>query len=71
MFSSYCNLHPALHRTLIDIMDAWSRPGTMLARLAFSGMPEIYRLHVCLDLIFDPSGRLTEIGFLAGFIFFT
>ena len=35
----------------------------MRARFAFSGMLEIPRLHVCVDLSFDPSGRLMEIGF--------
>ena len=66
MFSSYCTLHPESHRKLIDIRDVWARPGTMWTRFAFSGMPEIYRLRVCVDLIFDISGRFMEIGLLDG-----
>ena len=42
----------------------------MCARFAFSGMPAMSRLHVCVDLSFDPSKRLTEIGLLGGCIFF-
>ena len=71
MFSLYCTLHPALHRTLIDIMDAWARPGTMCSRFAFSGIPAMSMLHVCVDLSLDPSMRLTEIYLLAGCTFFT
>ena len=41
------------------------------ARFAFSGMPAISRLHVTVELSFDPSGRLTEIGLLASCILFT
>ena len=66
MFSSYCSLHPASHSKLIDIMDAWDRPGTMWACFDFSEIISMSRLHVCVDLSFDPSGRLTDIDFLAG-----
>ena len=67
----YFNLHLALHRTLIDIRDAWARHGTVLAHFSFSGIPVMSRLHVCVDLSFYPSGRLIEIGLLAGCTFFT
>ena len=43
----------------------------MRARFAFSGMPAIPRLHVCVDLSFDQFGILTEIGLLAGCTLFT
>ena len=43
----------------------------MCAFLAFSGMPAIYRLHVCVDLSFYRSGRFMEIGLLAGCTFYT
>ena len=71
MFSSYCTLHSTSHNTLVDMMDAWARPGTMWAHFDFSGMSSMSRLHVCVDLSLDPSGRLMEIGFLAGCRFFT
>ena len=71
MSSSYCPIHPASHRTLIDISDAWARPGTMCAHFASYEVPSMSRLHGCVDLSFDPSGRLMGIGLLAGCIFFT
>ena len=43
----------------------------MCARFALSCMPAMYRLHVCVDLSLDPSGRSTEIGFLDGCTFVT
>ena len=51
---------------LIDTRDVWMRPGTISARFSFSGMTEMYRLHVCVDLSLDLSGILMEIGLLAG-----
>ena len=66
MFSSYCNLHPAPHKTLIEIRDECDRPGTICARFDLSGMPSMYRSHVYVDLILDPSGRLIEIGLISG-----
>ena len=71
MFSSYCTLHPALHRKLIDIRDVWARPGTMWAHFVSSGMPSMSRLHVCLYLSSDLSGRLMDICLLAYFTLFT
>ena len=69
MLSSYCSLHTTSHITLIDISDEWARPGTMRARFPFSGMNAMSRLHVCVDLSFDPSGRFMEIDLLAGCVF--
>ena len=43
----------------------------MCARFAFSGMPDMLRFHVCVDLIFELSGRLMEIDLLSGFTFVT
>ena len=71
MFSSYCNLHPASHKTSIDIRDAWARTGTMWESFAFSGVPSISRLYVCVDLSFDLSGILIVIGLIAGCTLFT
>ena len=65
MSTSYCNLHPASHTMLVDISDVWVMPGIICARFAFSSMPAISRLHVTVELSFDPSGRLTEICLLA------
>ena len=71
MFSSYCTLHPALQRTLIDIRDVWTRPGNMWAGFAFHGMPSMSRLHVCVELCLDPSDILMEICLLDGCTLFT
>ena len=71
MSISYCTLHPTSHRMLIDISDVWERPGTMCARFAFCGMSAMSRLDLCVDLSFDPSGRLTEIGLFDGCKFIT
>ena len=71
MFSSYCNLNPVLHRIHIDIRDAWSRPGTMWSRFTFFGVLSMSRLHVCVDLSLDLSGRLMEICFIASCTLFT
>ena len=71
MSSSYCNLPPSLHRTLIDISFSWAGPGTMCARFALSGMTAMSSLHICVDLSCDLSGILMEIGFLAGCKLFT
>ena len=68
MFSSYCNLHPASHRTLIEIRYECASPGNMCERFAVSGIPSMSRLHVCVDLSLDPSGRLIKIGLIAVFV---
>ena len=62
MSTSYCNLHPASHTMLVDISDVWVMPGTICACFAFSSMPAVSRLHVCVDLSFDLSWILVEIG---------
>ena len=64
MFSSYFTLHFASHRTLIDIIDAWESPRMIWSQLFFSGIPVMSRLHGCVDLSFDLSGILMEIGLL-------
>ena len=71
MFSSYCTLYLASHRMLIDIMYAWDSPGIIWASFATSWMPSMYRLHVCVYLSLDPSGKLMEIGLLVGCTLFT
>ena len=38
----------------------------MWARFAFSGMPKMYRLHVCVDLSLYLSRRFMDIGLLSG-----
>ena len=71
MFSSYCTLHPASHKTLIEIRYACARPGTVCAIFACSGMPSMSRSHVCVDLSLYPSEIFIEIGLIAGFKLFT
>ena len=71
MSSSCSTLRSVSHRILSDIIDAWERPRTMCERFAFSVMPEMYRLHVCVDLSFYLSGKLVNIFLLDGCIFFT
>ena len=71
MSSSYCILHPASHKTLIDISDAWAITGTSCARFASSGMPAMSRLLGCVGFSFVPSGRLIEKGVPDGCTFFT
>ena len=56
---------------LVDISDVWAMPGTICACFSFSGMPAVSRLHLCVDLSFDLSGTLMEMGLLAGCTFFT
>ena len=43
----------------------------MCVRFDFYGMPEMSRLHVCVDLILNPSGKLMDIGLLSGCTFST
>ena len=43
----------------------------MCSRFASSSMPAMSRFQVCVDLSLNPSGRLMEIGVLAGCTFFT
>ena len=51
---------------LIDIRDAWARPGTMCVCIAISGILAMSRVNVCVDLSLYPSGILMEIGLLCG-----
>jgi hypothetical protein len=47
--------------------DACAKPGTIWALLrAFSGSQGTLRRHVCVDLIFSPSGRLMTRGVITG-----
>ena len=56
---------------MIDTRDVWDMTGTMWESFAFSGMPSMYMIHMCVDLSFYPSGILSVIGLLAGCTFFT
>lgn len=58
-------VHPALHKVLTDMRDAWARPGMTCARVAACGRPGMSRLQVWLEVSFEPSGRVTVIGLLA------
>ena len=56
---------------LVEMRYACASTGTICASFACSGMPSMFRSHVCIDLSFDPYGRLIEIGLSAGCKFFT
>ena len=66
MLSSYCTLHPASHKTLIEMRDACARPGSICKIFSCFRIPSMSRSHVCVDLILDLSGILIEIGLSAG-----
>jgi hypothetical protein len=61
-------VHPAFHNTLMPNSDAFLIPGTMCP-VNTVGRPGMVMLHVCVDLTILPSGRLTVIGLMVGFIF--
>ena len=56
---------------MIEIRDAYARPGTVCSRFSVSGMPSMSRLHVCVDLSLDLPEILIEIGLIAGCKLFT
>ena len=55
-------LHPALHRTDIEINVVCAGHGTICALVTLFGSHGVLILHVCVDLITLQSGRFTEIG---------
>ena len=59
--SQNVTLHPASHSTLMPISEAISSCGTMWP-VSMVGRPGICMSHICVDLIFDPSGRLIVSG---------
>ena len=63
-------VHPALHRTRTPMSDAIDKLGTMCPMSVF-GRPGMLMSQQCVDLIFDPSGRLIESGFVATRLFLT
>ena len=66
MFSWYCILHPASHKTIFDIRDVCARPETICASFSCSGMPLMSRSHVCVELSLNLSGRSVDIGLISG-----
>ncbi len=58
-------LHPASHRTLIQINDAIVNLGTTCPTSTF-GRPGIVMSQVCVDFTFVPSSRLMVSGQMAG-----
>ena len=64
-------MHPALHKTLIEIRYAFARPGTICEIFAYSGILVMSRSHVYVNLSLDPSGIFIEIGLIAGCRLFT
>ena len=63
-------VHPASHSTRTPISDAIDRLGTMCP-VSVSGRPGMLMSQQCVDLIFDPSGRLIVSGFVATCLFST
>ena len=63
-------LHPASHSTLTPINEAIDRLGTMCP-MSVLGRPGMVMSQQCVDLIFDPSGRLMVSGFVATCLFST
>ena len=57
-------LHPALHRMGIPKSDAVVMSG-MICPVSTLGSPGITMSHMCVDLILQPSGSLTVMGFVA------
>jgi hypothetical protein len=49
----------------METRDVWAKPGTICASRAFAGSQTFSR-HVCVDMIFSPSGRLMMRGVVAG-----
>ena len=64
--SSYVTLHRSLHSISIEISDVWASPGTICALVDLSSSYGMFILHVCVDFITLPSGRLIEIGLDVG-----
>ena len=72
---SQCSLlnvtvHPASHSTRTPINDAIDRLGT-ICPVSTLGSPGMLMSQQCVDLIFDPSGRLMFSGFVAILLFAT
>ena len=63
-------VHPASHSTRTPMSDAIDRLGTMCP-MSVSGRPGMLMSQQCVDLIFDPSGRLIVSGFVATRLFST
>ena len=59
-------MHPASHNTAIEISDVCANPGIICAFFALSSSYGMFILHVCVDFITLPSGRLIEIGLDVG-----
>ena len=62
---SNTTLHPASQNFLVEISDECERPGTMWASVIWSGSHGMFKLHVCVDMIFLPFGNRIWIGLVA------
>jgi hypothetical protein len=62
-------VHPSLHNILIPTSDATVSSSTMCPSET-CGKPGISRLHICVDLTIEPSGKLILSGCVAGCTFF-
>ena len=64
-------LHPASHNILMDISDAYARPGMMCASFASFGSHGMSSMQVCVDGRQYPSGRFILSGCRAILMFVT
>ena len=62
--------YPTAQNFLVEMRDAWVRPGTMCALVTWCGSHGILRLQVCVNWIVPSLGNVLVIG-LAAFILFT
>jgi hypothetical protein len=65
---SNTTVHPALHNTLIPNRDAVVM-SSMMWPVSIVSKPGIMTLHMCVDVIFQPSGRVTVTGWVAHCLF--
>ena len=55
-------LHPVLQNLRADMRDECASPGTIWASIMTSGSQGIMILHVCIDMLTFPFGRILLIG---------
>ena len=70
-FLSNMILQPASQNFLVATNDECVSPGTMCALVTLLESHGMSRLHVCVDLITDPSGSLILSGLEVGSLFLT
>ena len=64
-------MHLPSQNFLIEIRDECVMPGTIWATVMNTGSHGILRLHVCVDMMVYPLGKVILIGLVVGLIFIT